>query len=74
VVREEKGKRTFARLDLTSSKVFNSPYYFLKQNDLVYVEPNKTKVVSSDDKLIRTVTIAGAVLSLAVSLLLLFKI
>ena len=58
VIREEKGKRTFARLDLTSSKVFSSPYYFLKQNDVVYVEPNRTKVVSSDDKLVRAVTVA----------------
>lgn len=74
VVREENGGRTFARLDLTSSKVFNSPYYFLKQNDLVYVEPIKAKAVAADDKLLRDVTITGAILGVVVSVILLFKL
>jgi polysaccharide export outer membrane protein len=73
VIREQGGKRTFARLDLTSSKVFDSPYYFLKQNDVVYVEPTRAKVVASDDKFVRTVSILGAVLGLVVSLVIVFK-
>lgn len=43
VIREENGKRTSAQLDLTSSDVFTSPYFYLQQNDLVYVKPNKYK-------------------------------
>ncbi len=40
VIREENGVRKVARIDYTSSDLFTSPYYFLKQNDIVYVEPS----------------------------------
>ena len=40
VVREENKQRIEYRLDLTSKNIFNSPAYYLKQNDVVYVEPN----------------------------------
>ena len=40
VMREENGTKTHAYLDLTKADVINSPYYYLKQNDVVYVEPN----------------------------------
>lgn len=40
LIREENGKRTHVRLDLTSAEVLASPYFYLKQNDYVYVEPN----------------------------------
>lgn len=44
IVREEEGKKTIKRLDLTSSKLLTSPYYYLKPNDIVYIVPNKLKV------------------------------
>lgn len=47
VIREENGKKQAARVDITKADFFNSPFYYLKQNDVVYVEPNKTKVNSS---------------------------
>lgn len=47
VIREQKGQRIIKRLDLNSSDIFTSPYYFLKSNDVVYVEPNKSKVAST---------------------------
>lgn len=40
VIREENGMRTVGTIDLTSKDVFSSPYYYLHQNDMVYVEPN----------------------------------
>lgn len=40
VIREENGVRKVSRIDYTSSQIFSSPYYFLKQNDIVYVEPS----------------------------------
>lgn len=43
IVRENTGKREFARLNLASKEVFNSPYYYLRQNDIVYVEPSKVR-------------------------------
>lgn len=47
VIREEAGKRITKRLDLTSRDLFNSPYYYLKSNDIVYVEPGKAKAASA---------------------------
>ena len=47
VVREKKGKKSYVRVDLTSEDVFNSPVYYLEQNDVIYVEPNESKIKSS---------------------------
>ncbi len=41
VIREENGKRTFASINLQSKDLFESPYFYLQQNDLVYVRPNR---------------------------------
>jgi polysaccharide export outer membrane protein len=43
VIREENGVRTIGEIDLSSKSVFDSPYYYLHQNDVVYVEPNMRK-------------------------------
>ena len=47
VIREKDGKRTILFHDLRSSDIFNSPCYYLQQNDIVYVEPNKVKAEQS---------------------------
>jgi len=47
IIREVDGKKTYNYVDITKSDFINSPFYYLSQNDLVYVEPNKTKVNSS---------------------------
>ena len=47
LIRENNGKRDFITVDLTNKALFNSPYYYLAQNDVLYVEPNKTKINSS---------------------------
>lgn len=41
IIREENGARTIAYVDLTTSDIFNSPYYYLRPNDVIYIEPNK---------------------------------
>ncbi len=43
VIREENGIRTFNRIDVRSNEVLKSPYFFLRQNDLIYVEVNEHK-------------------------------
>ncbi len=43
VVREITGHKEFATIDLTSRDLFNSPYYYLHCNDIIYVEPMKNK-------------------------------
>lgn len=47
VVRDVDGKKTEYRVDLTSKELFSSPVYYLNQNDVVYVEPNRAKINSS---------------------------
>lgn len=47
VIREVDGKKTYNFVDITKSDFINSPFYYLTQNDLVYVEPNKTRINSS---------------------------
>ena len=41
VIREFDGKRVTAKVNLNSKQVFTSPYYYLRNNDIVYIEPNK---------------------------------
>lgn len=47
LIREKNGKRVTINIDLTNKQLFNSPYFYLSQNDVIYVSPNKTKINSS---------------------------
>ncbi|MEP1488762.1 MAG: polysaccharide biosynthesis/export family protein [Algibacter sp.] len=47
VIRDFNGTKTYTDIDLTSKEVFNSPVYFLTQNDVVYVRPNKAAISSA---------------------------
>lgn len=47
LIREQNGQKVTHRIDLTKSSFIDSPYYYLSQNDVLYVEPNGTKVNSS---------------------------
>ncbi len=59
IVREENGKKIIKRVNLNTNQIFNSPYYYLKSNDIVYVEANKARITSSG----RTVVILPIILS-----------
>jgi len=60
VIREENGSRTVGELDLSSKDVFESPYYYLHQNDVVYVEPNMKKKKSAErDPMVMTYISTG---------------
>ena len=52
VIREENGQRSFANINLQSHNIYKSPCYFLRQNDLVYVEPTLLKVKQQSNQLI----------------------
>ena len=69
IVREEDGQRTIGEIDLTSKDVFESPYYYLHQNDVVYVEPNmkKKKTADRDPMIITYISTGVSVLSLLTS-------
>lgn len=47
LIREVNGQKTIHRLDLTQQSTLNSPYYYLVQNDVIYVEPNKAQINNS---------------------------
>lgn len=49
IIRETEGRREYARLNLNSRNVFSSPYYYLKQNDIIYVEPARVRRQESND-------------------------
>lgn len=70
VIREKNGKREFGRLNLLSKNIFSSPYYTLQQNDVVYVEMNKNKALTSDQSGIRNITIATSIVSVLSTLVL----
>lgn len=64
VIREKDGKKVYTRIDLTSDEIFKSPVYYLSQNDVVYIEPNKSKVRESKTSSMGVVlSIVGILLS-----------
>ena len=62
VVRQEEGETKFARLDLRSKKVFQSPYFYLKNNDMIYVEPN-LKLLERDQNVYKNITVIVGILT-----------
>ena len=66
LIREDAtGKKTFHRLNINDANLINSPYYYLQQNDYVYVEPNKVQAQNS--AIGSSVTIWFSVLSVVTS-------
>ncbi len=75
VIREEEGQRDLHYLDFNSTGIFNSPYYYLRQNDVVYVEPNKPRTgdASYSSRLPVLLTAASVLTSLASLIILIAK-
>ncbi|CAL1519265.1 polysaccharide biosynthesis/export family protein [Chitinophaga sp. MM2321] len=69
LIREKAGKKEFVRFNLNNSNLFTSPYYYLQQGDVVYVEPNKSKIASTDGARLRNITIVSSALSVLIVLL-----
>jgi polysaccharide export outer membrane protein len=46
IIREEGGERKYARVNLLSKDIFTSPYFYLKTNDVVYIEPVKARFIT----------------------------
>ena len=66
LIRDQGGKKINNFIDLTKSDFLNSPLYFLRQNDVLYVRPNNAKIKSSG--LVGNASTLVSILSLAVSL------
>lgn len=74
VIRENKGKRMILFHDLRSADIFNSPCYYLQQNDIVYVEPNKAKSGQSNINQNNSIGVWVSVISLLTTIaVLIFK-
>lgn len=68
LIREEGSKRTYVHLNLQSKNLFTSPYYYLKNNDVIYVQPGRTKV-SSDSNVIEKLSLGLSLISIVVYLI-----
>ena len=66
VVREMDGKRTYAKLDLTRKDIFTSPYFFIRQNDVIVVTPDEGQPTARDLEVQRKVTILVSIVSMLV--------
>ena len=69
LIRENNGKKEFARLNLNSTELFKSPYYYLRQNDVLYVEPNKGKAASLNQARTQSIAIIGTALTVLIALI-----
>jgi len=70
LIREnEDGTKTPYRINLKKTDFMTSPYYYLKQNDYIYVEPSKGKAAATDAAQARIYTIIGSLLTVLVVLL-----
>lgn len=68
LIREDNaGKREIITLNLNDTDILQSPYYYLQQNDIVYVTPNKTKAKTSNISTSTTIwfSVVGSLVSLA---------
>jgi polysaccharide export outer membrane protein len=63
VLRETDGAVEHGKVDLSSKKIFESPYYFLRQNDVVLINPNKNKARLSDQVFNQRINIAFSIIN-----------
>lgn len=66
LMRDSSGYTSLIRINLTSKTVMNQSYFYLKQNDVLYVEPNKYKIASQDAIATRNYTIIVSVLTILI--------
>ena len=74
VIREEDGVRRKIITNIQSQEIFNSPAYYLKQNDIVYIEPRSAEVTPKEDRFWRYFGIGTGVLGTVLSVLTLIRV
>lgn len=65
IIREADGMREVSRINLSDSNIFNSPYYYLKQNDIVSIESNKFKNRQSEEVTLKYISLGASIISTA---------
>jgi polysaccharide export outer membrane protein len=63
VIRNTEGKRETGLLDLNKGDIFDSPFFYLRQNDIVYIEMNDRKIPNTDQASLRNVSIGLGIIS-----------
>ena len=65
VIRDFDGTKVYTRIDLTKKEALSSPVYYLTQNDIVYIEPNKSAITASalDNRATIAVSIASILIT-----------
>lgn len=67
LVRDSAGTKLFGRFNLTATdKVIKSPFYYLRQGDVIYVEPSKAKIASTDVMRTRTYALIASIITVFV--------
>jgi polysaccharide export outer membrane protein len=70
IIREDSGKRYFAKVNLNSKKIFESEYYYLKSNDFLYIKPSRysANLFNTSSPIRGFITILGSLLALFLTL------
>ena len=68
LMRDIDGKKQFERFNLNSADIIKSPYFYLKQNDVIYVEPNYAKAATLNVARTQTFALIGTILTVIVVL------
>lgn len=66
LIRDQEGQKELVRLDLNDSNIFSSPYFYLRQNDVLYVEPTKAKAAANNVARTQTFAIVGSIISVLI--------
>lgn len=69
LIREESGEKKFFRFNLNRTDMFTSPYFYLKQGDVVYVEPTKSKAAAADIGKNRQFTLIASGIAAVISII-----
>ncbi|MEM6687563.1 MAG: polysaccharide biosynthesis/export family protein, partial [Bacteroidota bacterium] len=73
IIRQYPQGQKIHHIDLTSIDAFNSPYYYIQPNDMIYVKPLKQKSLGTGTTLVQSITTVVTVLSLVTSVLVLSR-
>jgi len=74
IIREANGVREYGTIDLTTKDMFESPYYYLMQNDVVIVDPRKSKIRLNEQSIVaQRISLALTIITAAGILYNIFK-
>lgn len=68
LMRDDNGKKEIVRLNLNSSQMLSSPYYYLRQNDVIYVEPTKAKAAANNAPKFQLITLGISIVALLITI------